>query len=766
MVIVKRLHLFILKTFLPLFAMTFFIVLFIVLMQFLWKYVDDLVGKGLELSVLAELFFYAGVSMVPMSLPLAILLASLMTFGNLGERLELTAMKASGISLVRVMAPLIIFIAGISVGAFFFQNEVLPKAQVKMWTLLFSMRQKSPELEIPEGVFYDQIPGYNLFISSKDRETKMLHNVMIYDVSRGGDNATILLSDSARLAFTKDMRNLYLHLWVGEQFENLRDQQNLDQNVPFRREEFAEKQVFIPFDNNFNRLDDQTMRQQYVGKNIAELRHTIDSVGRRVDSIGEGYANVLRSQKIGGVTPEIDNTTHRPLPYKAVTMPKKIPDLDSILDGLASVECERLLGQAVMAAANVKNDYEFKSAAMNDDRYSMRRHEIELIKKFTLSVACLVFFFIGAPLGAIIRKGGFGTPLVISVLLFLVYYIIDNTGYKMARDGHWNVFLGMWLSTLILAPLGIYVTIKAMNDSAVFNKDAYMRIIRRIFAIREKRNVAMREVILDELTPGAADSILSSLHAGAYNILRSFKNLPGYSAYFSGAVTVETLRKFSAALENGINTLGNSRDFKFIMLLSRYPVPEIPGLLNPTRWNPKLTATMKWCFPAGILLYLAAIFYILRLRRDMVSIMSTSTLASACLHREDEEVKSNKKFTDAFLLGEYILRKSYKPKISYSYYWKKEKGDTFDYLLIESTLATEALASAYYTDKISRSAFGKQPIYFSPFFSASGYSNRTRRILMLCYPIGALLWLASIITRTTYYLRLDRISSILTDRKK
>lgn len=238
MKVFKRLYLFILRSFLPQFAMTFFIVLFIVLMQFLWRYIDDLVGKGLSIDLLGELFFYAAVSMVPMALPLAILLASLMTFGNLGEKSELTAIKASGISLVKTMRPLIIFITMVAVGAFFFQNDILPKAQVKMWTLLFSAKQKSPELEIPEGAFYDQIPGYNIFVKTKNKDSGMLHDVMIYDVSKGGDNATILLADSARLAFTPDMRYLYLHMMQGEQFENLREQKMSDRNVPFRRETF------------------------------------------------------------------------------------------------------------------------------------------------------------------------------------------------------------------------------------------------------------------------------------------------------------------------------------------------------------------------------------------------------------------------------------------------------------------------------------------------------------------------------------------------
>ena len=230
---IKRLYRFILKSFLPLFLMTFFICLFIVLMQFLWRYVDEMVGKGLEMSVLAELFFYAAVTMVPMALPLAILLASLMTFGNLGERLELLAIKAAGISLLQIMRPLVIFLIFVAIGAFFFQNNVLPKSQVKMWTLLYSMRQKSPELDIPEGVFYDQISGYNLYVKKKDHKTGMLYDVMIYDMSSGFDNAMIILADSGKLKMTDDKEHLFLTLYSGESFENLRDQRtSTSNNIP------------------------------------------------------------------------------------------------------------------------------------------------------------------------------------------------------------------------------------------------------------------------------------------------------------------------------------------------------------------------------------------------------------------------------------------------------------------------------------------------------------------------------------------------------
>ena len=224
MTIIKRLDTFMLQRFLPLLAMTFFICLFIVLMQFLWRYLDDLVGKGLSISVVGELFFYAALTMVPTALPLAVLLASLMTFGNLGEKFELTAMKAAGISLIRIMRPIIIFMVFLGIGAFFFQNNVLPYAQTKMYTLLFSMRQKSPEIEIPERTFYDQIPGMNLYIEKKDPESGMLYDMILYDVTKGFDNSRIILADSARLSFTEDKTHLFLKLYHGAMFENLREQ--------------------------------------------------------------------------------------------------------------------------------------------------------------------------------------------------------------------------------------------------------------------------------------------------------------------------------------------------------------------------------------------------------------------------------------------------------------------------------------------------------------------------------------------------------------
>ena len=620
--LIKRLHWLVLKSFLPLFAMTFFIVLFIVLMQFLWKYVDELVGKGLEISVIAELFFYAAVSMVPMSLPLAILLASLMTFGNFGEKFELTAMKASGISLLRVMMPLIILVSSISVGAFFFQNDVLPRAQVKMWTLLFSIKQKSPETEIIPGVFNSQIPNYNVFVKDKDQNTGMLRGVMIYGVSGGGANATILVADSAHLSLTKDRRYMFLHLFNGEQFENLREQLPGDRNVPFRREEFLDKQVLIPFDVNFNRLDDDQMRKQYVGKNISELRQTIDSVSAKVDSVGDVYAVELQMLRYGGLTKDIERGTNKPMPYRPVAMPAKVPDLDSILAAMPANQASDLLQTARRSALLKADEYEFKSLNMAEENKSIRRHQIELIKKFTLSVACLIFFFIVAPLGAIIRKGGIGTPLVISVLLFLVYYIIDNTGYKMARDGRWPVYVGMWISTAVLAPLGIFATYKAMNDSVLFSKDAYMHLLRRIFGLRQKRGSAFKEVIINDIDATLALQMINRLDAGANAILRRVAKPMGYIRYWFSGVNNNTVKRVALQTDMLFDYLSDSRDAHLVRLLSNYPIITSLWLYRPAprRW---MAWTAVICFPIGVPVWIFGNVALRRLRTEMKAIKTT-----------------------------------------------------------------------------------------------------------------------------------------------
>ena len=648
--IVKRLYIFILKSFLPLFAMTFFIVLFIVLMQFLWKHIDDLVGKGIAFSLIAELFFYAGVSMVPMALPLAILLASLMTYGNFGEKFELTAMKASGISLVHSMRPLIILITLIAIGAFFFQNYALPPAQVKMWTLLFSMRQKSPEVEIPEGVFYDQIPGYNLLVQKKNPETGMLYDVMIYDVTRGGDNATILVADSGRMAFTSDMRYLYLHLLTGEQFENLREQKSLDKNVPFRRETFLDKQILIPFDANFNRMDEGGIRSQYVGKNIIELQHTIDSVTHRIDSTGAIYAEDLRSNAFPML---IDRKKNKPIFVKEMreeeqkekeekiargdsVIEENTPlNMDSLLQAVPVSNRGRIFDNALSISKRRVNEVMFKSATISDDKMTIRRHQIELLKKYTLSVACLIFFFIGAPLGAIIRKGGLGTPLVISVLLFLFYYIIDNTGYKMARDGRWEVWIGIWLSTFILAPLGIYVTYKAMNDSAVFNPDSYKEFFRKIFGIRLPRSIGRKEVVINEIDIDTANERLNLLINDCERLINVLGIKQSYSKFWIKSNLATEIEKTGEYLDSLTEYLTDCRDNNVVDQLSDFPWIYDTFILTPGK-NKWIAECLKWLVPVGYIIYLMS----QRKRKNLVkSLEKTIEIASSIQSTLDADLR-------------------------------------------------------------------------------------------------------------------------------
>ncbi len=601
----KRLYRFMLQTFVPLFVMTFFICLFIVLMQFLWKYIDDLVGKGLGIEVIGELFFYAALSLIPMALPLAILLASLMTFGNLGEHFELTAMKASGVSLLKTMRPLIVLMVLIAIGAFFFQNDVLPVAQTKMWTLLYSARQKSPELDIPEGAFYDQIPGYNLYVEKKDRETGTLYDVMIYDISKGFDNASIILADSGRLATSEDKTHLFLTLWHGESFENLKEQgQSNMKNVPYRRESFTDKEILLKFDANFNRMDEDGMRNQYVGKNMAELQATIDSVGARIDSIGRGYSRAVKTAPRLGLT----YYTTEKVDGKIVEVPQPPVELDhplnidSIFRGTTSGYALTYLNQALTKARRIKQENDFKGVTMADDRKTVRRHAIELQKKFTLSVACIIFFFIGAPLGAIIRKGGLGMPLVISVFLFIFYYIIDNTGYKQAREGRWDIIEGMWLSTAVLLPLGVFFTYKAVNDSAVFNPDLYLNFINRLLGRNEVRQVTMKEVVMEDVEPQLAIERLTQLQDQASAYLAKYQPQK-YLPYWLEGFPRAPLRALAATEEHLVDYLSNSRQKMGILKLMDYPILRSLWVYHPSRYRWASWAAIV-CFPIGIPLWL------------------------------------------------------------------------------------------------------------------------------------------------------------------
>lgn len=463
----------------------------------------------------------------------------------------------------------------------------------------------------------------------------MLYDVMIYDVNHG-ENVTILVSDSARMAMTPEMSHLYLHLYEGEQFENLREQRTNDRNVPFRRENFVDKQILIPFDANFNRLDEQGMRDQYVGKNIKQLHHSIDSIGKRVDSIGQMFAkDLLRDISPVLPTPDLSSFNGRSESESEYVIRRREQEkeqaekmakiarpfsVDSVLNSMAPAEAAQLVSQAIGASRDNQNMNEFRSLTVDEEKRSVRRHEIELIKKYTLSVACIIFFFIGAPLGAIIRKGGLGTPLVVSIFLFLVYYIFDNSGYKLARDGRWPVEAGIWLSTMVLVPLGAFVTWKAMNDSSVFDSDRYRNFFRKLFGLRTSRHVAIKEVIIRDIDYVRADKMLSIVISNCSLIvarLTPIGNLfKSYFCYYVVGVDTHAIHKVADEINKTVDYLSDSRDAHVVLKLSNIPMVRVLWVYSPTPWK-WLGYVMLPLLPVSIPLWLYGLRCLRNLRRDL-----------------------------------------------------------------------------------------------------------------------------------------------------
>ena len=631
-----------LQTFLPLFIMTFGICLFIVLMQFLWRYIDDMVGKGLGIPVLGEMFFYAALFLLPMALPLAILLASLMTFGNLGERLELLAMKSAGVSLIHIMRPLIITIGIISIGAFFFQNNAMPVVQVKLYSLLYSMRQKSPELDIPEGVFYGEITGYNVYVKEKNNQTGLLKDVMIYDYSKGFNNARVILADSGRLKTSADKLFLVLSLFNGESFENLSEGQTGSNNrktaVPYRRETLSTKDIMIYFDANFTRTDESFMQNQYMGKQLKDLQTSIDSMTVRLDSIKainsknvydmsykKTFSKPKRelSQQAETGTGNTATANDADSLTKISNEPVKIINFDSLYKAEAPSGQAALLVRAKSNIESVKADYYFKAATLGDEAYKVRRHLTEWHKKFTLSFACMVFFFIGAPLGAIIRKGGLGMPVVISVILFIFYYIIDNIGFKMARDGIWEAWEGMWLSSAILAPLGIFLTYKAVNDSVILNADTYLNAIKNFIGKRAGRKVEKKEVIIFNPDYAAMLPRLDKLAENCAEYLKSHKRWLNYFTFWKQGGKDHTAEQLATEMEGIIEELGNSDQNLVLNKLMDYPVIGGYNQLN-ANLNGKIGLAFGIFFPIGLPVYLLATYQRKLLRHDIQVVQKTS----------------------------------------------------------------------------------------------------------------------------------------------
>lgn len=616
---IKKLDIFVLKSFLLLFAGTFFICLFIFMMQFLWRYVDELVGKGLEIKVLAQFFFLSALTLIPLSLPLAILLAALMTFGNFGERYELLSMKAAGIPLLRIMQPVILFCVLLGLTSFFFQNVVGPKAQKELWTLIVSMKQKSPEVDIPEGVFYSDIDGYNIYVKQKDRETGILKDVLIYNFSDGFENAHIIWAAEGKLELTADKQHLYLHLYNGEQFENLKSQAGLSRNVPYRRETFREKHTLIQFDTQFNMVDGNFLNRRSDIKNMNEITHAIDSLTAYADSLGRSmHSDIMQSTYKAPILSKSDSV-------KIQEEKLSVINIDSVFNTLTSAEKLKTLSTCENRLSSLSSDWSMKSYLTKETDANIRGHRSDWHKKITLSLACIIFFFIGAPLGAIIRKGGLGMPVVLSVLIFILYYIIDSGATRVAKSGEMNIILGTWMSTLVLAPLGGFLTYKSNKDSVVFNIDVYIAFFRKLLGIRQSRHIFKKEVIIH--TPDYADIVnrLEAISGQCQDYANKHKLLgpPNYFQIFTNNEHDDAIREISLQIENLIEELSNSKDNILLNMLNKYPYLSVKAhkSLFDNRW---LNLIFGIIVPPGLLVWLNIWRYRVRLDKDLKVILKTN----------------------------------------------------------------------------------------------------------------------------------------------
>ena len=628
---IKKIDIFVFKAYSLLFVGTFFICLFIFMMQFMWRYVDELIGKGLTLDVLAHFFYYAGLTLIPMSLPLAILLASLITFGNLGERFELLSMKAAGIPLIRILQPIIIFNILLCIGSFYFQNVTGPEAQKKFYTLIYSMKQKSPELEIPEGIFYSEIPGYNIFVEKKGKENGMLYGVMIYSTTDGYEDAQIVLADSAELKTTADEKHLMLTMYAGERFRNMQAQGNMmaRANVPYMRETFTQETDLIPFDNNFNMMDANVFSGSAQTKNLREIETGLDSLAHKSDSIGRSLFAYLQ------------NTTYRRKVNIASQDSAKIArqtlNFDTLYSQLTVSQQQSILRNAMQKSTVATNEYEFRGLISKDIDQSTRTHWVEWHKKFTLSLACLFFFFIGAPLGAIIRKGGLGVPVVISVTIFIFYYIINVSGEKMAKSGEWVPWFGEWLSSMVLCPIGIFLTYKANKDSAVFNIEAYINVIRKILGLRISRHIARKEVIIHDPDYPVVKTELMALSQEwqAYAQKSRLRLPPNYLHIFFHNIDDHEVISLSRKMENLITILSNSRDAAILDALNKLPIVSTHAHTRPFH-NYKWNMVLGIIFPVGIFFYFRIWRYRLRLYKDIQQIKKYSAFIAERIKKISE----------------------------------------------------------------------------------------------------------------------------------
>ena len=482
----KKLYRYITKSFLGTFVLTFFIVVFIWVMQFVWLYVDDLVGKGLEFKIIAELLFYTSITAIPMSLPLALLLALLMCFGNLGEHYELVAMKASGVSMWRSMRPLLYFSLMLSVMAFFISNSLIPIATLKWRTLLTDVQRQKLAFNIKEGVFYKDIENYVIFVDKKGKDGSHIYGVNIYDHSDHTGNTKIISADSGMMAMSPNQRNIIFTLYNGYNYTDIISD-NSKEKRPFERMSFKQEQIkfsLASFDLTRSSEDMYKSYQQMM--NIRQLSHSLDSLERRLENKQENFTQGFERRWAN---------------YNALSLPEPRVDtmaadtgiilLWPLLDNFEGERRKAIVNLAMNTAQNAKDNVAFNKLDLGSQTENINKHKKEWHKKFTLSIACIIFFFIGAPLGSIIRKGGLGLPVVISVVFFIIYHLISTICERMAVFGDLNMFLGVWLSSIVLMPVGLFFTFKATTDAALFDGDSWKKFFQRLFRKKRKNEVEL-----------------------------------------------------------------------------------------------------------------------------------------------------------------------------------------------------------------------------------------------------------------------------------
>jgi lipopolysaccharide export system permease protein len=449
-------------------VLTFLIALFVLLMQFLWKYIDDLVGKGIDVIIIVKLMIYVSVTLIPLALPLSLLLASIMTFGNLAEHFEITACKSAGVSLQRLMRPLIITAIAISLSAFYFSNYVLPVANLKMNALLYDVRQQKPALLIKEGIFYNGIDGYSIRIGKKDDDGQTLKDILIYDHTENRGNSKLIIAESGKMVMSDDERFLLLNLFKGSSFEEKQNRPGRFSR-PLMRTQFDSE--LVRFDLNsfkLTRTNEQLFRDNYQMLNLRQLSSAADSLKKRIAIRQDDFLKQLTSF----IRVDSGKTDNKLISAKSN---------DNFIRNFPEEKRKVIVNTAIYSVRNMKEITDNVTNELKSTSRVLSKHEIEWQRKFSLSFACLILFFIGAPLGAIIRKGGLGTPVIVSIIFFITYYIISITGEKFAREGVIPAWKGMWLSTIILLPVGIILTYKATTDSVIFDKETYLKNFRKFF---------------------------------------------------------------------------------------------------------------------------------------------------------------------------------------------------------------------------------------------------------------------------------------------